>query len=391
MKKLAFISAGYLPVPAVNGGAVETLIDMLLLSEELKKMYDIDVYSVYSSKAIEVAKCNGKVNYFYIKKSNKLFRTIRYIYNKYMPNYIGNDYIHKIVKNYHDSLEKYDVVIVENKPEFVQVLRKCVKGKIIFHSHNDFLNKNTKNAKKISSYYDAFFCLSKFILNRINEIDIKNKSKNFLLYNGVDIEKFQKIDKNKIKAIRAKYGIQDNDYVYLYSGRLVPEKGVKELITAFNMLNDTNIKLLIIGSVGYGRNSKSNYLHDLYELSKDNKKIIFTGYIDYAEISNYYHIANVGIIPSIWEEPFALTVIENLASGHPVIITDSGAMPEIVNNKCALIIKKNDIINNLYKALKLIREKNFKTDDCIHSSQLFSKDIYIENFIKNIEEGFNEN
>ena len=207
----------------------------------------------------------------------------------------------------------------------------------------------------------------------------------------MDIEKFQKFDKNKIKNIRDKYGIQDNDYVYLYSGRLVPEKGVKELITAFNMLNDKNIKLLIIGSFGYGKNSKSDYLHDLSELSKNNKKVVFTGYIDYREISNYYHIANVGIIPSTWEEPFALTVIENLASGHPVIITDSGAMPEIVNDKCALIIKKTDIINELYKALKIIRKKHFKPDDCISSSQLFSKNIYVENFIKNIEECFNEN
>lgn len=391
MKKIAFISAGYLPVPAVNGGAVETLIDMLLYSDEVQKMYHIDVYSIYSRKAIFASKCNEQVNYFYIKKSNIVFRTVRYIYNKYMPNYIGNDYIHKIVKKYRNSLESYDAVIVENKPEFVQVLRKYVKGKIIFHSHNDFLNKNTKNAKKISSYYDAFFCLSEFILNRVNEIDVKNKNKNFLLYNGVDIEKFQKFDKDKMKIIRDKYGIQDNDYVYLYSGRLVPEKGVRELITAFNMLNDENIKLLVIGSVGYGKNSKSNYLYDLYELSKNNKKVIFTGYIDYNEISNYYHIANVGIVPSTWEEPFALTVIENLASGHPVIITDSGAMPEIVNDKCAVIIKKNDIINELYKALKMIREKQFKPDDCIRSSQLFSKDIYVESFIKNVEECFNEN
>lgn len=385
-KKIAFITAGYLPLPSVKGGAVETLTDLLIDSEKLQEKYDITVFSIYDDLAQKKSLEIPNVNFNYIRLSspfNKLNKAFRYAINKYTGVYIGNDYINKLIKQYKNKLKEYDYVIVENKPEYGLILRKFVYGKLIFHSHNDFLNSKTKNSTEIFNSFDAIFCLSKFIFSRINQIQKSSKIK--VLYNGVDVQRFNNVDDESCSFIKKKYNIEKNDIILLYTGRLVKEKGVEELIRAFNLTTNSKLKLMIIGSVGYGKNSKNNFTKKIYELSRENNNIIFTGFVEFNSIQNYYKIADYGIVPSIWEEPFALTVVEHLASGHPVIITNSGAMPELVNKETSIIVNKENLVNNLNTIFNKL-EKSSKSNKYYENAMEFSKEKYINRFLELMEE-----
>lgn len=385
-KKIAFITAGYLPLPSVKGGAVETLTDLLITSEELMEKYEIGVFSIYDELAEKKSIKISNVNFYYIKLNgvfNKFNKVFRYAINKYTSIYIGNDYINKLIKQYKNKLKEYDYVVVENKPEYGLILRKVVPGKLIFHSHNDFLNIKTKNSVKIFNSFDAIFCLSKFIFSRINQIKKSNKIK--VLYNGVDVQRFSNVSDDSVCSIKKKYNIEKNDIVLLYTGRLVKEKGVEELIKAFNLTTNSKLKLMIIGSVGYGKNSKNKFTKKIYELSKENRNIIFTGFVEFNNIQNYYKIANYGVVPSIWEEPFALTVVEHLASGHPVIITNSGAMPELVEKETSIIVDKKDLVNNLTIIFNEL-EKSSKSNKYYENAMQFSKEKYINRFLELMEE-----
>ncbi len=115
--------------------------------------------------------------------------------------------------------------------------------------HNDFLNKHTKNVNKIINSYDEIWALSEFVKHRIIEINKSAKVK--VLYNGVDLKLFSN-KKNILvqESVKNKYNINSNEKVFIYCGRIVEEKGIKQLILAFNNLckNVENIKLLVIGS-----------------------------------------------------------------------------------------------------------------------------------------------
>ena len=96
-------------------------------------------------------------------------------------------------------------------------------------------------------------------------------------------------------------------------------------------------------------------INKLTENIKD--KVIFTGYIPYSDTPKIYSIADFAVLPSMWEEPAGLTIIEAMATGLPVIATYSGGIPEYLSDEDDLLIKRDEqIIEELIKKIKLLYE-----------------------------------
>lgn len=390
---ILIISSGKLPVPPVKGGAVENLIDLILqYNEQNNTNIQITVCSIYDKFAEKMCNQYKKTKFKFINTENfkyKISKIVMHFINKLSISYVGNVYINQIRKKL--NFAEYDFVIIENCPEYANVIYKEAKGKLILHLHNDRLNKKTKNANKIFAMYEKIFVLSNYIGNEVKRIELGNANKVYTLYNGIDIQRFNNEKyRNQIEKIKKQFNINNQDKVILYTGRLVPEKGIKELIQAFKQIKCESCKLLIAGSVGYGKTSVSKYVEELKDITHDNKNIIFTGYISYEMIPRIYAIADIGVIPSIWEEPFALTVIEHMAAGHPVIVSNSGGITELINEDCAVVVKKEEnFIQKLKEAIEdLVKDdekRNNMSKAAILQANNFNKEKYCKTFFSLIK------
>jgi len=249
----------------------------------------------------------------------------------------------------------YESNIRENK----FTIRAQKDSVLAWIKNNDYLNKDTKLAKIKYKCCDEIWCVSQFIADRVNEINIKKK-KALVLYNGIDISKFNKanLEKNKLKKIREKYAIPDNAKVFIYTGRIMKEKGVLELIKTFKRLQNINrnIYLLIVGGNKSNTNNEDLYLKSIYEENCEN--IIFTGIINNNDIPYYYGISNYQIVPSLWNEAFGLVVIEGMACGLPIIATKVGGIPELVDSSNGILVDKDNVVDNLYMAMQEMLVKN---------------------------------
>ena len=380
--KLLIINYMALPIPPVKGGAVEYLINAFLMDNEKKHNHDITVYSSYDEKAQAEGKDYEYTKFKYIKIEtvfDKIDRVIRHIINKYTKFYVGNTYISKIIKK-EKNLNQYDAIIIENAPEFGLKIPKYYKHKLILHLHNDYLNANKKNAKRIFNLYDEIYTISNSLGEYVQTIEKSDKVKT--LYNGIDIKRFS-CQKDKRVETRKKYNITDDDFVFMYCGRIVPDKGVYELISAFSKLKEKNLKLLIVGGTGYSQNDETDYMKKIKKISDE--RVIFTGFVPYSEIQELYTVPDVGVVPSICQDAFNLTVIEFCANGVPLIISDKGAMKELVNDNCSVIAKcNNDFAENLYECLKFMlgNKERIATmgNEALRISKKFSIDSYCNKF-----------
>lgn len=386
------ITPGYSAVPAINGGAVENLVDIITTENEKYKKAKFKIIAVNDGKKIENKYNNTQ--YIYINNKKFLFRMKKilfYIINKIPLIYIGNSYIREVKKILKKNKEIFDVVIIENNPLYILKIKKYIKTQIFLHLHNDYLNNKSKLNKKVYSMYDKILTVSNYIGNRVKTIENKN-NKIKTLYNGIDINRFkQEISENEKKQIRNKYKINETDFVFLYTGRIIPQKGVKEMVQAFNNINkkNKNIKLLIVGSSSFKNGKKSKYIKKIEKLIiKNNKNIIFTGYVDYNEINKIYKSCETQIVPSLWGEALAITVIEGMAAGIPQIVNNIGGIPEMMKKDTVLFCDEKNIINSLEKnMLQLINNKekflHLKNIN-IENVNKFDKKEFYDNYIKNI-------
>ena len=349
--KIAIVTSGLLPLPAVKGGAIETLIDSFVKENENQKVFEITIYSISSKRAKKMVKFQNYqfCKYVYISQISSFFiRVINKLLKKNIPiNKYYQKYVTKMINK-----KDYDYVIVENYPELALVLKN---HKVIPYIHSDVFNKDIKQAKQILSSCYKVITVSDYIKNRVIEIDEGAKSKVFTVYNSIDFEELEETTiQNYKKEIREKYNISDNDFVYAFSGRLSKEKGPLELIKSFNKIDVPNKKLLIIGGTWYGSKKKNNYLKQLYSISDD--LVIYTGYIKHNDILKLLCAVDVGVVPSNCNEAAGLSVVEFMNVGALVVASNKGGIKEYLNNDDNILVDYNqeNFISDLAVALKEI-------------------------------------
>ncbi len=139
-----------------------------------------------------------------------------------------------------------------------------------------------------------------------------------------------------------------------YIGRLVPEKGVDLLLRALAGLAG-NWRLRIIG--GGTEEARLNSLADGLGIST---RVDFLGQLPSADLPAEYHQLDVLTLPSLtrrnWKEQFGRVLVEAMASGLPVIGSDSGAIPGVIGD-AGLILPEGDI-GALTTALRRVRDES---------------------------------
>lgn len=381
MKRIAIISPSDLPIPAVKGGAVETGIEQIIKQNEYNKKVMIDIYSYYDrdaeNKSYEYKNTKfyyytpKKIDYIFVflaKLSNKVFKKI----NIKIKISVRLNYIRFLKRNIKKT--KYDAILIKNNVDIVIPLASITDSKIFLQLHNDNLNINTPYAKRIYSKCHKIIVNSSYIKRCVLSIPSINDNDVLINKNCLDNESFKVATKREKINIASKYKINDRKINVLFSGRLVPQKGIKELMEAINLIKDKiDLNLLIAGSKWFGKTSKDRFFIELEKLKKlIGDRVIFLGYVPHNDIRIINSIADLVVIPSIWEEPAGRVALEAQAVGTPLIITNSGGMPEYVNNKkSAIIIDKNDkIVDNLANTiLKLLKDKELRINMSIEGKK----------------------
>lgn len=225
--------------------------------------------------------------------------------------------------------------------------------------------------KRALKMADAIIAISKYVKEQGKRLYPNNKS--YVIYNGVNLDKFKKTSKNK-----------DSIFTILYVGRLVKEKGVDLLIDSMKYLNkEINFKLIIVGD---GNESKT--------LKEKSEQLGISDKIEFVEttvdVQNYYTSAHYFVHPAIWNEGFGITLVESLASGVPCITFCSGAMGEIIKDGYNGFIVKNKTKEALASTIKTAYDfyKSMKYEELCNNAYESSKRFSIQNTIEGLKNVF---
>lgn len=392
--RIAILTSGILPVPAVQGGAVENLIDFYLAYNEQHHLHDITVYSVWHPDVKRHPALQSKVNHYrYYDNSSWLAKAMKKVYLKIRG---GEELHHYSIEFFlertlwHIKRHEYDLIILENRPGFSLKVKQVSEARLIYHIHNEKLGPASSRGREIFDCADRIICVSDFITNQVQSIDPQQK-KCITVHNGIDLNAFS--HQNSSLISREQLGLNKQDFVMLFSGRINREKGIHELLEAMMRLpKNHQIKLLVIGSSFYGTEETGNaFIRQLKEMGESIKdQIIFTGFIPYGQMPDYLQLGDISVLPSNWDEPFGLTMAEAQAMGLPIITTRRGGIPEVVSEENAIMLDTDEhFVENLAAAILDLYEHPEKRTAMAEASRrrsrLFDKDTYAKNFFAAIE------
>ncbi len=312
--KIALIGTEKLPVPAIRGGAIQIYLDAV--AAIIAKKHDVTVISITDPELQDSETRNG-------------VRYIRFKEDVYLPSIIQ-----------HLKEENYDVVHLCNRPAWINPLKEEItKTKFVLSVHNemfDYDKMSDEEGHQCISSVSKIVTVSDFIGRTITDRFRDAKSKVKTVYSGVDLEKYQpawtQAGKQARTRVRNELNIQ-NKKVALFVGRLSKVKGPHLLLQALPQIIEKHpdYMMVFIGSKWFGDDNLNNYVKHLYTLGamfQDN--VTFIKFVKPADIPNLYAMSDLFVCSSQWQEPLARVHYEAMAAGLPIITSNRGGNPEVI-------------------------------------------------------------
>ncbi|QQD15385.1 glycosyltransferase family 4 protein [Sphingobacterium sp. UDSM-2020] len=144
--------------------------------------------------------------------------------------------------------------------------------------------------------------------------------------NGIDTSFFsrEKLEEADLIQLRTFLNIKENDFVFVFVGRLVGDKGINELVSAFVQLNQANVKLLLVGPL---ESDLDPLAPEVQREIDTNPNIIAAGF--QKDVRPYFAISNVLVFPS-YREGFPNVVMQAGALELPSIVSNINGCNEII-------------------------------------------------------------
>ncbi|MGV0936469.1 glycosyltransferase family 4 protein [Empedobacter falsenii] len=174
--------------------------------------------------------------------------------------------------------------------------------------------------------------------------------------NGIDLSYFanDNITKTKQNQLKHELHISADDFVFVFVGRLVGDKGINELVEAFLKLQTQNSKLLLVGPL---ESDLDPLLPEILKEIEDNKNIITVGF--QKDVRPYFAISNALVFPS-YREGFPNVVMQAGAMELPSIVSDINGCNEIIiegQNGTIIPVKNSEAI--LHAMQKLLTDNTY--------------------------------
>lgn len=181
--------------------------------------------------------------------------------------------------------------------------------------------------QKLYRISDRIVTVTSFMKNFISHYFSIPSEKIFVIPNGIDNSLIGQMSVEEKKVLKQKHGFRKDEIIIIFSGRLDKSKGLNLLIDAFKEVckQFDNIRLVIVGEDS-GPDTISKYFLKCKDIWS---KVTFTGYVNYETMQNLYKIADIGIVPSIYDQcPYV--VLEMINYNIPLIISNIDGLNEIL-------------------------------------------------------------
>ena len=173
-----------------------------------------------------------------------------------------------------------------------------------------------------------------------------------VIYNAVDLSRLCGSN------IRDRLAIAEDHVVVSFLEQIKRIKGVEMFVELARWIPDPRVQFLIAGGIRMDQEGAYS-LEELQHLIRADARISYLGYVD--NINDVYATTDLVVMPSQWEEPFGLVLIEAGANRKPVVATRVGGVPEVVvDGESGFLVERSDIDTMVDRVKLLINDASLR-------------------------------
>lgn len=199
--------------------------------------------------------------------------------------------------------------------------------------------------------------------------------------NGIDLNYFNPalVTESQIESIRNQFGIKQTDFVYICIARIVKDKGINELVQAFNALSlkYNNVKLLLLGRF---EDNLDPVLPETKEYLQKSEKVVLAGYQN--DIRPFLSLADVFVHPS-YREGFPNVVMQACAFNKPAIVTDINGSNEIIQNDVNGFVVPVANVAKLQEAMEVLYSNTMLRELFSHKNRQIMEQKFVRTYVWN--------
>jgi UDP-glucose:(glucosyl)LPS alpha-1,2-glucosyltransferase len=274
----------------------------------------------------------------------------------------GARYIQGVISVLRELSPAY--IEVHNRPVYVPALRKAFPDTpLVLYLHND--PRTMRGIREVAQrarcleQVSAVVCLSDFIRRCMLEgVEDHPRSANVrVVMNGVDTAALIP-DEHKRREI-------------VFIGRLSPQKGGLLFAQAALKLKDSlpDWRFVLVGSRDFRKSTMgSDYEREvILSMQRLGVQGEVTGYLPREEVLGRFKRAAIAVVPSLWDEPFGLVVVEAMTAGCAVVASRRGGIPEIVDD-AGVLIESGDVATWSEQLLRIAKDGELQRR-CQHAAR----------------------
>lgn len=239
----------------------------------------------------------------------------------------------RILDGFLSQVRPGDVIYVHNRPACAAALATAAEQgrfSVYLHMHNSMLLDSNRGQLKALRHVPVVYC-SRFLQEEAERSVPERFETTYVVYNGADDRLFRPASSSDA-----------DQTTVIFTGRLVPDKGVHVLLEAMRLLEKSGaaIRCLVVGGSRFGRSKPTRYVRRLQRMAPGNCSML--GYRSGAALAELLQQAHIFCCPSVWNDPFPLAPIEAMAAGLPVVASNVGGLPETLAHGGGILIPPND-------------------------------------------------
>src|SRR4029079_1649347 len=236
--------------------------------------------------------------------------------------------------------------------------------------------------RALTPHMDQLIAVSQSIVRKIAD-EHRTGAPVRLIYNGVDLQRHD--HREPCCTLRDEDGMEPGSQIVGVVARLEPEKGHQTLIEAWpQVLREVPDAYLLI----VGEGSRRDYLEQWAGAHKVAHRVIFTGRRD--DVPAVTAALDVAVLPS-WREAQGLSILEAMALSRPVVASDVGGTPEMIENGVTgLLVERDNPVALAEAVVRLLTDHAFADTIARAAHELVHERFCVELMVKAIEEIYDQ-